>query len=128
MFPPSSCARWRPRARRHCAAVADRELVRGVRCCPHWGAARSYDRTHPFYWPPSRNRFTQCADGAATGRGWFGGLSNALAVRPAWLLGLLFTPQAMVIAQTVLVAPIIAALTRQTIQDLWINTVTNSPQ
>jgi tungstate transport system permease protein len=33
--------------------------------------------------------------------------------------GLLFTPQAMVIAQTVLVAPIIAALTRQTIQDLW---------
>jgi len=36
----------------------------------------------------------------------------------AW--GLLFTPQAMVIAQTVLVAPIIAALTRQTIEDLWV--------
>jgi tungstate transport system permease protein len=36
----------------------------------------------------------------------------------AW--GLLFTPTAMVIAQTVLVAPIIAALTRQTIEDLWI--------
>ncbi len=36
----------------------------------------------------------------------------------AW--GLLFTPQAMVIAQTILVAPIIAALTRQTIEDLWI--------
>ena len=34
--------------------------------------------------------------------------------------GLLFTPTAMVIAQTVLVAPIIAALTRQTIEDLWI--------
>jgi tungstate transport system permease protein len=34
--------------------------------------------------------------------------------------GILFTPQAMVIAQTVLVAPIIAALTRQTIEDLWI--------
>ena len=33
--------------------------------------------------------------------------------------GLLFTPQAMVIAQSVLVAPIIAALTRQTIEDLW---------
>jgi tungstate transport system permease protein len=33
--------------------------------------------------------------------------------------GLLFTPQAMVIAQTVLVAPIIAALARQTIEDLW---------
>jgi tungstate transport system permease protein len=32
--------------------------------------------------------------------------------------GLLFTPSAMVIAQTVLVAPIIAALTRQTIEDL----------
>src|ERR1044072_2988441 len=36
----------------------------------------------------------------------------------AW--GLLFTPQAMVIAQTILVAPIIAALTRQTVEDLWI--------
>ena len=35
----------------------------------------------------------------------------------AW--GLLFTPQAMVIAQTLLVAPIIAALSRQTIEDLW---------
>ena len=33
--------------------------------------------------------------------------------------GLLFTPQAMVIAQAVLVVPIIAALTRQTIEDLW---------
>ena len=33
--------------------------------------------------------------------------------------GLLFTPQAMVIAQTVLIAPIIAALTRQTVEDLW---------
>jgi tungstate transport system permease protein len=34
--------------------------------------------------------------------------------------GLLFTPQAMVIAQTVLVAPIIAALTRQIMEDLWV--------
>ena len=34
--------------------------------------------------------------------------------------GLLFTPQAMVIAQTILVAPIIAALTRQTVEDLWV--------
>jgi tungstate transport system permease protein len=33
--------------------------------------------------------------------------------------GLLFTPQAMVIAQTILVTPIIAALARQTIEDLW---------
>jgi tungstate transport system permease protein len=33
--------------------------------------------------------------------------------------GLLFTPSAMVIAQSVLIAPIIAALTRQTIEDLW---------
>jgi tungstate transport system permease protein len=32
--------------------------------------------------------------------------------------GLLFTPQAMIIAQTVLVTPIIAALARQTIEDL----------
>src|SRR6476469_6566489 len=33
--------------------------------------------------------------------------------------GLLFTPQAMVIAQTLLVTPIIAALSRQTVEDLW---------
>ena len=32
--------------------------------------------------------------------------------------GILFTPQAMIIAQTILVAPLIAALTRQTIEDL----------
>ncbi len=34
-------------------------------------------------------------------------------------LGLLFTPPAMVIAQTVLVLPIIAALTRQAVEDAW---------
>jgi tungstate transport system permease protein len=34
--------------------------------------------------------------------------------------GLLFTPLAMVVAQSVLVTPIIAALTRQTIEDLWV--------
>jgi tungstate transport system permease protein len=34
--------------------------------------------------------------------------------------GLLFTPLAMVIAQTILVTPIIAALARQTIEDLWL--------
>jgi tungstate transport system permease protein len=34
--------------------------------------------------------------------------------------GLLFTPGAMIAAQTILVTPIIAALTRQSIEDLWI--------
>lgn len=34
-------------------------------------------------------------------------------------LGILFTPTAMIIAQAVLIVPIIAALTRQTIEDLW---------
>src|SRR5207248_2815954 len=34
--------------------------------------------------------------------------------------GILFTPAAMIIAQAVLVAPIIAALSRQTIEDLWV--------
>jgi tungstate transport system permease protein len=34
--------------------------------------------------------------------------------------GMLFTPAAMVAAQTMLVLPIIAALTRQTIEDLWL--------
>jgi tungstate transport system permease protein len=38
---------------------------------------------------------------------------------PLGALGMLFTPKAMVIAQTVLVLPIIAALARQVIEDAW---------
>jgi tungstate transport system permease protein len=38
---------------------------------------------------------------------------------PLGSLGLLFTPSAMIIAQTILVTPIIAALARQIIEDLW---------
>ncbi len=38
---------------------------------------------------------------------------------PLGFLGILFTPQAMIVAQAVLIAPIIAALTRQVIEDLW---------
>src|SRR5262249_22471369 len=38
---------------------------------------------------------------------------------PLGSLGLLFTPQAMIVAQTVLITPIVAALTRQTVEDLW---------
>ncbi len=34
-------------------------------------------------------------------------------------LGVLFTPVAMIIAQTILITPIVAALTRQTVEDLW---------
>ena len=41
-------------------------------------------------------------------------------VGPLGTLGLLFTPKAMIIAQVILVTPIIAALTRQLIEDLWI--------
>ena len=39
---------------------------------------------------------------------------------PLGSFGILFTPQAMIVAQTILVTPIIAALTRQTIEDLWL--------
>jgi tungstate transport system permease protein len=39
---------------------------------------------------------------------------------PLGEFGLLFTPAAMIVAQTILVAPILAALTRQTIEDLWL--------
>src|SRR5919202_443569 len=38
---------------------------------------------------------------------------------PLGALGLLFTPGAMVIAQTVLILPIIAALARQALEDAW---------
>jgi tungstate transport system permease protein len=39
---------------------------------------------------------------------------------PLGALGLLFTPQAMVVAQMLLAVPVITALTRQTIEDLWV--------
>ena len=39
---------------------------------------------------------------------------------PLGSLGLLFTPGAMVIAQTVLILPIIAALCRQAVEDAWV--------
>ncbi len=39
---------------------------------------------------------------------------------PFGVFGLLFTPTAMIIAQVILVTPIIAALTRQVIEDLWV--------
>ncbi|MHA1597216.1 MAG: ABC transporter permease [Alphaproteobacteria bacterium] len=38
---------------------------------------------------------------------------------PFGVLGLLFTPTAMIIAQVVLIVPIIAALSRQVVEDLW---------
>jgi tungstate transport system permease protein len=38
---------------------------------------------------------------------------------PLGFLGILFTPRAMILAQALLVLPIIAALARQTIEDLW---------
>jgi tungstate transport system permease protein len=39
---------------------------------------------------------------------------------PLGEFGLLFTPTAMVIAQTVLIVPIVAALTRQVVEDAWV--------
>ncbi|MEZ5604990.1 MAG: ABC transporter permease [Burkholderiaceae bacterium] len=38
---------------------------------------------------------------------------------PLGQFGLLFTPSAMIVAQTCLTLPLIAALTRQTIEDAW---------
>jgi len=38
---------------------------------------------------------------------------------PLGFLRLLFTPSAMIVAQTVLITPIVAALTRQVVEDLW---------
>ena len=40
---------------------------------------------------------------------------------PLGSYGLLFTPTAMVIAQAILITPIIAALTRQSVDDLWLD-------
>jgi len=38
---------------------------------------------------------------------------------PLGFLGLLFTPAAMILAQALLVLPIVVSLTRQTVEDLW---------
>ncbi|HET9663659.1 MAG TPA: ABC transporter permease [Burkholderiales bacterium] len=38
---------------------------------------------------------------------------------PFGSLGILFTPAAMIVAQTILITPIIAALSRQSIEDAW---------
>jgi len=38
---------------------------------------------------------------------------------PFGVFGLLYTPGAMIVAQCLLIAPIIAALTRQVVEDLW---------
>jgi tungstate transport system permease protein len=38
---------------------------------------------------------------------------------PLGSLGILFTPQAMIVAQTLLVLPVVAALTRQLVADAW---------
>ena len=38
---------------------------------------------------------------------------------PLGSLGILFTPSAMVVAQTILILPIVAALSRQAIEDAW---------
>lgn len=38
---------------------------------------------------------------------------------PFGVLGLLFSPTAMIIAQTILITPIVAALTRQAVSELW---------
>ena len=38
---------------------------------------------------------------------------------PLGSLGILFTPSAMIVAQTILIVPIIAALSRQVIEDAW---------
>jgi tungstate transport system permease protein len=39
---------------------------------------------------------------------------------PLGSLGLLFTPSAMIVAQAILITPIIAALSRQVVEDAWI--------
>ena len=39
---------------------------------------------------------------------------------PLGVLGLLFTPTAMIVAQFLLIMPIVAALTRQAMEDLWL--------
>lgn len=39
---------------------------------------------------------------------------------PLGAMGLLFTPAAMIVAQTILIVPIVAALSRQVVEDAWL--------
>ena len=38
---------------------------------------------------------------------------------PFWVLGFLFTPSAMIIAQVIIITPLIASITHQAMRDLW---------
>ena len=46
-------------------------------------------------------------------------LTSQLTQPGVWTLNMLFTPTAMVIAQAILITPIVAALSRQVIEDAW---------
>jgi tungstate transport system permease protein len=63
------------------------------------------------------DRSAQRCHGPAARRGRTRRVSAAVAQRPLGTLGWLFTPAGMVMAQTVLITPIIAALARQTGED-----------
>ena len=70
--------------------------------------------------PRRHCRRPQRADGTPAGRRWLVVYLLLSRSGPLGSWGILFTPQAMIIAQTILIAPIIAALARQTIEDLWL--------
>ena len=86
-----------------------------------WRAAGRAYRIDSLSRATGRGGRAQCTDGAAAGGGGACDLSAVVAFRPAGLSsGCCSRVPAMVITQTMLVLPIIAALTRQTMEDLWL--------
>jgi tungstate transport system permease protein len=85
-----------------------------------WSAARRRHRGCTLSGPQCSGGAAQRADGPAAGRRRVVRLPDAFSRRPLGALGILFTPGAMVLAQTILVLPIIAALCRQAVEDAWI--------
>ena len=104
-FGPSSAGRWRQR-HRLCAGLWPRPgcWAPGWRWRAFAGAARCSTVLNTLL-------------ARAVGGGGAGGLPAAVALGPAGLAGLAVHAQAMVIAQTMLVLPLVAALTRQVVED-----------
>src|SRR6516165_3090351 len=118
-FGASTAARRRSGAACDRAVVAHRQLVRRRFRRTHRRAVWRRRRADPLSRPRGGNVILNALMGLPP---VVAGLAIYLLLSrsgPLGSWGLLFTPTAMIIAQTVLVTPIIAALTRQTIEDLW---------
>ena len=88
-------------------------------CSPHWYSIGRFAGDQEILGTTCSNRLGQCVDGLASSGGGALCLSLLSKSGPLGILGLLYTPTAMIIAQTLLIAPIIAALSRTILKTLY---------